>query len=102
MIGSLRQLLAGNGFVPAAGVLHLLPPAVGGSVLYLFTNTPQLTTGQQLNTYRQLESNSPLFNLIMQANCNLVLYRTMFTRPPRASNPSGAPVAPGICAADGH
>jgi len=66
MTASLRQFLTGNGFDPVAGVLHLLPPAVEGSVLYLFTNTPQLTTGQQLNTYRQLVSNSRLFNLIMQ------------------------------------
>jgi hypothetical protein len=102
MTASLRQFLTGNGFDPAAGVLHLLPPAVGGSVRYLFTNTPQLTTGQQLHTYRQLVSNSRLFNLIMQGDGNLVLYRTMFTRPLWASNTNGAPVDHVIMQADGN
>jgi hypothetical protein len=102
MAASLRQFLTSNGFDPAAGVLHLLPPAVAGSVLYLFTNSDQLAPGQQLNTYRQLVSNSRLFNLVMQSDGNLILYRTMFARPLWASKTNGTPVDHVIMQADGN
>jgi hypothetical protein len=102
MPASLRQFLTVNGYDPAAGVLHLLPPAVGGSTLYLFTNADQLLPGQQLAAYRQLVSSSRLFNLIMQDDGNLVLYRTMFALPLWASNTNGTPVDHAVMQADGN
>jgi hypothetical protein len=91
MAESLRQFLALNGFAPSGGVSHLLPPAVEGSLLYLFTNASELASGQQLIAYRQVVSASRLFNLIMQNDGNAVLYRTMFSRALWASNTNGTP-----------
>src|SRR3989442_13583003 len=91
MPDSLRQFLQLNGFDPTAGIRHLLPPAVEGSVRYLFTNIDRLLPNQQLNVYGELVSNSRLFNLIMQNDGNLVLYRTQFNLALWASNTEGLP-----------
>jgi hypothetical protein len=102
MSASVRDFLTFNGFDPAAGVRHLLPPAVGGSVRYLFTHNDRLLPNQQLNRYGQLVSNSRLFNLIMQNDGDLALYRTHFSRMLWASNTSGVPADHVIMQADGN
>jgi hypothetical protein len=99
---SLRQFLQSNGFDPAAGIGHLLPTAVEGSVRYLFTTVDSLSPNQQLNVYGELVSNSRLFNLIMQNDGNLVLYRTQFDLPLWASNTKGLAVDQVIMQSDGN
>lgn len=89
---SLRQFLELNGYDPAAGIRHLLPPAVGGSMRYLLTGNDRLLPDQQLNVHEQLVSGERLFNLIMQSDGNLVLYRTEPGVALWASNTDGTPV----------
>jgi hypothetical protein len=89
---SLRSFLQSNNLDPAAGISHLIPSAAGGCVNYLGANTGSLEANQQLNVYGELVSNSRLFNLILQSDGNLVLYRTQFCLPLWASNTQGMPV----------
>jgi hypothetical protein len=99
---SLRQFLQSNRFDPAAGVGHLLPTAVEGSVRYLFTNLDRLLPSQQLNAYGELVSNSRLFNLILRSDGNLVLYRTHFDRALWASNTNQKPIDRTLMQPDGN
>ena len=99
---SLRQFLQSNGFDPAAGIGHLLPPAVEGSVRYLFTQRDRLLANQQLNIHGELVSNSRNFNLILQNDGNLVLYRTQYDLALWASNTMGLQVENVTMQGDGN
>lgn len=99
---SVRTFLEGSNIDPAAGISHLIPAAAEGSVRYLCTNRNSLQANQQLNVYGELVSNSRIFNLILQSDGNLVLYRTTFTLPLWASNTQGMPVDHVIMQADGN
>lgn len=98
---SLRQYLQQVGFEPKCGIRHFLPRAVEGSIRYLFTNRDHLTSQQQLSVHQQLVSNKRLYNLIMQNDGNLVLYRTHFGLPLWASNTNGNPVDHTVMQSDG-
>jgi hypothetical protein len=103
---SLRQFLKKNRFDPAAGVRRLLPSAAKGSLRYLLTNfvfyADRLLPYQQLDKNDQLLSVNGFLNLILQADGNLVLYRTEFGHALWASNTEGLPVDHLIMQGDGN
>jgi len=103
---SLRQFLKQNRFDPAAGVRRLLPSAAKGSLKYLLINFVfygnRLQPYQQLDINDQLLSDNGLLNLILQADGNLVLYRTEFGHALWASSTEGLPVNHVIMRGDGN
>src|SRR6516165_7752589 len=99
---SLRVFLQQNNLDPAAGISHVIPTAAEGSMRYLCTNASSLQPNQSLNVYGELVSNSRLFNLILQQDGNLVLYRTQFCLPLWASNTVGESVDHIIMRGDGN
>lgn len=99
---SLRNVLQENNLDPVAGISHLIPTAAEGSVRYLCTNANGLQANQRGSVYSELVSNSRLFNLILQRDGNLVLYRTQFCLPLWASNTQGMPVDHVIMQGDGN
>lgn len=103
---SVRQFLVQNRFDPAGGVRRLLPSAANGSLRYFLANfvfyASRLQTYQQLDINEQLLSDNGYLNLILQADGNLVLYRTQFDHALWASNTQGSPVAYVIMQNDGN
>ena len=103
---SLRQFLEQNRFYPAAGVRRLLPSAAKGSLRYLLINfvfyANRLQPYQQLKVDDQLLSDNGYLNLILQADGNLVLYRTRFGHALWASNAQALPVDHVIMQGDGN
>ncbi|MBV9157999.1 MAG: hypothetical protein JO097_17170 [Acidobacteriaceae bacterium] len=103
---SVRRFLVQNRFDPAGGVRRLLPSAANGSLRYLLANfvfyADRLLTYQQLEISEQLLSSNNYLNVILQADGNLVLYRTQFGHALWASNTPGSPVNHVIMQGDGN
>jgi hypothetical protein len=103
---SLRQFLKQNRFDGAAGIRRLLSGSPPGGLRHFMTTfvsyPDRLQTYQQLDNSDELFSNNGLLNLTMQADGNLVLYRTQFGRALWASNTAGEPVTHTIMQADGN
>jgi hypothetical protein len=83
-----------------------LPSAARGSLRYLLRNfvfyANRLQPYQQLDINDQLLSDNGFLNLILQADGNLVLYRTEFGHALWASNTEGLPVDHVIMQGDGN
>lgn len=103
---SLRHFLEQNRFDRAAGVRRLLSRMARGSLQYLLEHfisyENRLQAYQQLSINDELPSNNGFLDLIMQADGNLVLYRTQFGWPLWASNTAGEPVTHVIMQPDGN
>jgi hypothetical protein len=101
---SLRQFLRRNRFDTESGVRHLLPHADDSLRTFMttFLSYPnRLQAYQQLAVNDRLLSDNGFLDLAMQADGNLVLYRTQFGRALWASNTQGKPVTYLIMQADG-